>query len=576
MNLQDEPTVAFDSWGERLASLVLGLPLGVQVSLGLGLGAAVLALLIVAWLRLPLRFRHRMRLALTVVSGGAAVLLGYVALGLPEGRMVRFSVEHQLIRSGAMISATLFTVLALWAGVPLILTALERGGFEAFVAARHLRSKKSGFLTAISALSILGVGLSSFALCTVISVMGGFGADLKDKILNNDAHIRIESTAPGGIENWSPLLERVRTTPGVRAAMPVITGEVMASSSTNTAGMIVRGIDPAVVRQVIDIPSKVEVGSFEYLTDPDALSRLPANTPIGLSKSGEVYYKGPGFLDDEEDAASEERGLPGAVLGSELADSLHVFVGDVIRLVSPMGDLGPMGLLPKTRRFRVAGIFHSGMYEYDAAHAYITLESAAMLLDLGEKISTVDVRVTDIAKVSEITPRIAERQKPFESATVPLRYRDWKEMNKNLFTALELEKIASFVVLSIAIAVASFCIICTLLLMVTEKSKEIAIMKAMGASDRTVLSLFITEGMLIGSVGTVIGVASGFVAMKGLDVYGLRLNPEVYYVERLPVNVDVLDYLLIALCAFVITTLATLYPARAASLLRPVEGIRHE
>jgi lipoprotein-releasing system permease protein len=563
-----------------LAEWLAALPVAVQVGLGVLVAFLVLGLLIVSWFKLPHIWRRRLHLWLVGATFLGAGGLGYWALRLPEGRLVPFVLTHLVVRVGATLSATAFTVLSLSALIPFALRTLEGGRFHYFVAARHLLAKKSGFLTAISALSIVGVGLSSFALCAVISVMGGFGADLKDKILNNDAHVRVEAETDKGIQYWREMLDVFRVIPGVRGAMPMISGEVMASSSTNTAGMIIRGVDPEAVRSVIDIPKKVEVGDFRFLQDPLSLRSLPAGTPIGVGKNGEVFFKGPG---DEDLASASENSdetardpYPGIVLGSELADSLHALVGDVLTLVSPMGDLGPMGLLPKTRRFRVAGIFHSGMYEFDAAHAYVRLEAAAELLDLGFRVSAVDLRVDDIRGVDSLTPVIAQKAKEVVLGREPMRVRNWKEMNRNLFTALELEKIASFVVLSIAILVASFCIICTLLLMVTEKSKEIAILKAMGASHGAVLQLFLTEGMLIGSVGTVIGVLAGFVAMSGLSIYGFRLDPEIYYVERLPVHVEVLDYLLIGLCAFVITTLATLYPAYAASRLRPVEGIRHE
>lgn len=575
MNLPANRPALAKGWPDQLVELFRSLPVGVQIGLNLGLVLFVLCLIVWGWYKLPSRFRRSVRYAMTVASGLAGVGLGVMALRLPEGRSVRFSVTHQLIRAGATLSATIFTILILSALVPVVLGVLERGSFRSFVAARHLRAKKSGFLTVISSLSILGVGLSSFKLCTVISVMGGFGADLKEKILNNDAHVRIESSAGTGLDDYRAIIERVETVPGVRGAMPVITGEVMASSSTSTAGMIVRGIDPGLVLSVIDIPKKVEVGSFKYLEDPYALRDLPPGTPIGISKGGEIYYQGPGDAGGRALPGSESDDVyPGVVLGSELAENLHAFVGDVLTLISPMGDLGPMGLMPKTRKFRVAGIFHSGLYDYDVAHAYMKLESAAELLDLGFKVSSVDVRVQDLARVDAVTPRVQDvlRSSPLE----PMLVRDWREMNKSLFTALELERIASFIVLSIAIAVASFCIICTLLLMVTEKSKEIAILKAMGSSDGTVLRLFLTEGVLIGSVGTVIGVAAGFVAMKGLAVYGVWLDPEVYYVERLPVHVETVDYLIIGAAALAITTLATLYPAFAASRLLPVEGIRHE
>jgi lipoprotein-releasing system permease protein len=281
-----------------------------------------------------------------------------------------------------------------------------------------------------------------------------------------------------------------------------------------------------------------------------------------------MYLKGPDLGADEHE---KQDAYPGVVLGRELAKSLHVYVGDVLTLVSPLGDLGPMGLMPRTRKFRVAGIFYSGMYEYDASHAYVKIEEAQSFLELKQFVTAIEARVKDVEGVDKVTPLVREA-----IARPELRVKDWKELNKNLFGALKLEKLMTFVILSIAIAVASFCIICTLLLMVTEKSKEIAVLKAMGASDRSVLNVFMAEGMFIGGMGTVLGVVTGFVAMKSLKVFGVRLDPEVYYVDRLPVNVEYVDYFLVALCAFVITTVATLYPAAAASRLRPVEGIRYE
>jgi lipoprotein-releasing system permease protein len=292
-----------------------------------------------------------------------------------------------------------------------------------------------------------------------------------------------------------------------------------------------------------------------------------------VGPGGELYRKGP---DPDYKAITDEDALPsdvypGVVLGRELARSLHAYVGDELTLVSPMGDLGPLGLLPRSRKFRVAGIFYTGMYDYDATHAYVKLEAAQELLDLKHFITSVDIRAKPGFEIATITSDVRSAV-----ARPDLTVRNWMEMNRNLFSALQLEKIATFVILSIAIAVASFCIICTLLLMVTEKSKEIAILKAMGASNSVILRLFMTEGMLIGGVGTVFGVLTGYTSMKSLEGFGIRLDPEVYYIERLPVTVEAGDYLLIALCAFLITTLATLYPARAASNLAPVDGIRYE
>jgi lipoprotein-releasing system permease protein len=509
-------------------------------------------------------------------------LMGLVGLGswatrLPEPRGTYFVLWHQLVRGGAALSGTLFLVGFMGLSVPRLLARFEGRSYVSFVAARHVLSKQSGFLTVISVLSIAGVLLSSLALCAVVAIMGGFGADLKRKIIGNNAHIRIEGTREAGIPNWQSSLQKVRLVRGVQAATPVAGGEAMASSATNTAGVILRGVDLVTIGTVIDLINNIEVGKFKYLEHPELLDKLGPDEPIGLGPGGELYLKGPDlkpFLKkvepDVEDAV-KERSYPGIIIGRELAKSMHVYVGDEVTIVSPMGELGPMGLLPKARRFRVAAIFYSGMYEYDATQAYTTLEAAQEFFDLKNVVTAIDVRVDEPEKVDDVRPLV---EKALDDPK--LRVRDWKEMNKNLFSALKLEKIATFIILSLAIMVASFCIICTLLLMVTEKSKEIAILKTLGATDRGILGIFMAEGMIIGSIGTVFGVAVGLALTLGLKWFGLRLDPEVYYVDRLPINVDPLDFTLVALSAILITTLATLYPALAASRIRPVDGIRYE
>jgi lipoprotein-releasing system permease protein len=250
-----------------------------------------------------------------------------------------------------------------------------------------------------------------------------------------------------------------------------------------------------------------------------------------------------------------------------------------------MGELGPMGVMPRTRKFRVAGIFYSAMYEYDASHAYVTLEEAQRFFSLESKISQIDVRVNDPENVEKFTPSLTAilpglydpTKRPDGAPAAPeLRTRDWKEMNKNLFSALKLERIATFLILSIAIAVASFCIICTLLLMVTEKTRQIAILKALGASNWSIARIFVLEGVIIGAIGTSFGVGIALAACTGLKWFGTRLPPEVYYIDRLPVNVDLGDYGIVAISALVICTLSTIYPSIAAASVAPVDGLRHE
>jgi len=534
---------------------------------------------VIPWIK---RRRKGLLLSGTLLTGSTFGVLSAIAFRLPKPRGTQFVLQHEILRMTALVSGVLFLLGVLSLLLPVVLNVLEGRSFVSFVGARHVRATKSGFLTVISVLSISGVAVSSCALVSVISIMGGFGADLKKKILGNNAHITIDVQDQGGFDEWDPVLQRVRLVDGVAAATPVVAGEAMASSHTNTSGTLVRGIDPESIGNVIDLKDNIEVGKFDYLTEPDKLTRLPSGEIVGLGPGGEPFRKGPDFggsyfrggspIDPAvTDVLRAPDVYPGVILGRELAKTLHVYVGDEVTLISPMGDLGPMGVMPRVRKFRVAAIFYSGMYEYDASHTYMLMDVAQDLFSLGTNVSSIDVKAVNGEGASALRPDVAAAVKRED-----LRVRDWKELNKNLFSALKLERIATFIILSLAIAVASFCIICTLLLMVTEKGKEIAVLKSLGASSGSIMRVFMLEGVVIGAIGTIFGVLTGVALTVGLSLYGLRLDPEVYYIDRLPIKVDPVDYVLVALATLTICTIATIYPAHAASKLRPVEALRHE
>ncbi len=467
--------------------------------------------------------------------------------------------------------------------LPWVLDRLEGRSFSTYIAARHVRAKKSGFLTLISGLSIFAVALGSFSLSGAISVMGGFSADLKRKILGNNAHIVIDQASQAPWGDYQPVLDRVRAVRGVVAATPVAQGEVMASSASNLAGVIVHGIEPATIGDVIDLRKNIEApvlveDKLSFLENPELMRHIPQDEVIGIGAGGEEYTKGPDLpqLGDDLDPAVREvlsapPLRPGLVIGRELAKTLHVYVGDDVTLVSPLGDLGPMGVMPKTRKFRIAGIFYSGMYEYDATHVYTTLDEAESYFGTPGQITTIDVKVDEAENTDRLTPAVAAA-----IGRPDLSVRDWREINKNLFSALKLERIATFLILSIEIIVASFCIVSTLLLMMAEKAKEIAILKALGASDGDIMRTFMTEGILIGGIGTLLGVSTGVALCVGLSWFGLRLDPDVYYIDRLPINVSPFDYGIVTVAALTICTIATVFPAKQASQLRPVDGLRYE
>ena len=520
---------------------------------------------------------------LTALFGG----LIYWVENLVSLRGSAWNIRDAIIRACAIVTGVAVIIVLLALILPYMLDQLEGRRFTAFVAARHVRSQKSGFLTVISVLSICGVAISSCALSSVVSVMGGFSQDLKRKILGNNAHIVVDTTPGTPFDDYEAVLERIRAIPGVVGATPVVHGEVMASSASNLAGVVVTGIEPKSIKRVIELTNNIEVGKLDYLEHPEKLTRLPAQEVIGIGPGGEQYYKGaelPGLPDDIDPAVRaviiNRADRPGIILGRELAKTLHVYVGDEVTLVSPLGDLGPMGVMPRTKKFRVAAIFYSGMYEYDATYVYTMMDIAQEYFQTAGKVSSIEIKVEEAERTDGIIgPDKVDHVFPYTEVVKAvgrqdLRVRDWRDINKNLFSALKLERFATFIILSVAIMVASFCIVCTLLLMVTEKGKEIAILKAIGASDGMILRTFIIEGMIIGGIGTIFGVVTSLAFCTGVSWFGLLLDPEVYYIDKLPISVNTIDFFTVAVAALTICGLSTLYPAYAASRLRPVDGLR--
>jgi len=564
------------------------------------------------WFLTPEAFRTNFwRVIDTSLLGGFIAVTIYLPIDPPTDDLA--DVIEPAFR---LAISALFGIRALVRMLPPALDGVERMGFNPLVAARHLRAKKSNFITIIGVLSIASVTVSSCALTTTLSVMGGFRNDLKRKILGNNAHVVIDKEHDT-FGRWVPTLQAVREVQGVEAAAPYVTGEVMVTSASNLAGAVLRGIDPASASEVIDLEANLVHGRLDYLSDPELLLDLPPentgsiypmNIPTIRMDDGEDEPDGPdgdsnvgspirdidellgqrpdgpdpGLVEDLEDLErlirdgplpieSPREVLPGIIVGQELARSLRLYVGDEVNVVSPLGELGPAGPMPKSRPFRVAGIFYSGMYEYDMKYTYVMLSTAQRFLNVGEEISGIEIKVTEVEVAPEVGDRVEARVSRQE-----LRVQDWRELNRTLFGALELERLAMFVFLGIAILVAGFCVFATLTLMVQEKSSEMGILKAMGAARGDVVRIFLIEGLLIGLLGAGLGCSLGYVACFAAEHFGIRMNPEVYYIDKLPVHIDNVEFAVVGIASVIVCVLATIFPALLASRTRPVDALRFD
>jgi len=408
--------------------------------------------------------------------------------------------------------------------------------FELFIGGRYLRSKqRQTFISLITLLSIAGVTVGVMALIVVIAVMAGFEADLKSRILGVESHVVIMHHA-GKFSGYRQVLKTVESIDGVEAATPFVYTQVMLRSSSGAMGAVLRGVSPESAGRVI---KNLDSRNLQPREGPDR-----TDPSLGT--------------------------VPGIILGKELAKNLHVGKGDLVHLISPRGMLSPIGHLPVMKRFKVVDLFESGMYEFDGSLAYVRLADAQKILKIGESVTGIEVRVNNIDQAGKIAAQIVKK------LGFPFWARDWTQMNRNLFSALKLEKTVMFIILALIILVAAFNIASSLIMMVMQKTRDIAILKAMGATDKSIKRIFVFKGMVIGVLGTVLGVCLGFLLCTLLENYPfIQLPGDIYYITTLPVKLKIVDVLTIALSALVICFVATLYPAHQASRLNPVEAIRY-
>jgi lipoprotein-releasing system permease protein len=454
------------------------------------------------------------------------------------------------------------------------------------------------FQSVFTTISTFGVFLGTTALVIVLSVMNGFEVDLRKKILGSNAHVLV-TKAEGAFTEWKAVEEALDQVPSVLAHSPYVSSEVVVAANSNYAGVIIKGIQPATAGLVTDLAknldkdttlakllpqgeaAKVEpdpppdppededdVPEDFSGEEPDAAMRLRDSPP----KGGLWPPASQGLLTDlpREREAARVRALDGLLVGRELAKSLHLYQGEEVQVVSPLGQDTPAGQVPRTRAFRVAGTFYSGMYEYDTKSVYAAMPALQAFLSLGDEVTGIEVKVRHIDETAPVVRAIQAKLGP------AFRIKDWKEINRNLFSALQLEKIVMFVVLAIIILVASFSIVSNLIMVVVEKAKEIAILKSMGASDGGVMSIFMIEGLYVGAIGTLFGLVVGVSSCWALGRFGLPLDPDVYYIDKLPVAMDPLAIAAVAVAGVLISFIATIYPSYVAARLRPVDGLRYE
>ena len=468
---------------------------------------------------------------------------------------------------------------AYWAAVAACVAVYEVARFYLWRIERTAHKRPPTVV--MTAISIAGVAVGVWALTVVLSVMSGFELDLKRKILGTNAHAVVLKYA-GDFSEWPALMDKVRKVPGVAGETPFTMNEVMLSTEGGTAGALIKGIDIKTVGEVTDLPKNIDQGTLDSLEHCNAIEPETADAP----RKPEQDLEKEEFLLETKDFSARRRreaeregtalpppvNLPCIVIGKEMSRTLKVWVGDTLNVLTAVSpDIGPTGPVPRNRAFKVGAIFYSGMYEYDSKFVYISIPEAQSFFRMGKSVTGLELKVTDIDAARPISRRVLAALDGF-----PYRTKDWGEMNRNLFSALKLEKLTMAIILTFIVLVACFNIVSTLIMLVIEKRKEIAILKSMGSRDSTIMKIFVLEGLIIGAVGATIGLLLGYGSCNFIERYGIHLDPEVYYISNLPVRVDGWQFALVALIAVVLSYLATIYPALKASRLPPVEGLTNE
>jgi lipoprotein-releasing system permease protein len=421
--------------------------------------------------------------------------------------------------------------------------------FELFVAARYLRAKRrQAVISVITVISIIGVAAGVASLIIALSINSGFQRDLQNQLLGSQSHIQVMRAGGDGISDWRAVMSRLEKQPHVVAAAPALYDEVMASRGSRAAGMELKGVIPEYENQVTDLLKSVRLGSAEALR------------PIS---------KAPCPVNDATCNQSAEK--PPIVLGKDLAENIGATVGSDILVMSPQGELTPFGLVGKYQHFKVVGIFNSGFYPYDSTWGFTRLSDAQRLVGLGDVISVIGFKTDDLYKAEQVGQELQNAAGPGYIAT------NWMEQNRALFRALGLERLVTFLTIGLIVFVAALNILISLIMMVMEKTKDIAVLLSLGARRQQVRGIFVFQGVLIGLIGTALGLIVGYgIAIAGARYHFISLSPEVYSIDHLPFAPRLLDGIQVAIAAFLISLVATLYPSWSAARVLPAEALRYE
>ena len=465
--------------------------------------------------------------------------------------------------------------------------------FELFIARRYLRAKRrQAFIGIITGISIVGVAAGVASLVVALAINNGFRQDLQQRLLGSTSHISLLRVADDGIKDWPVLMDRLSKQPHVVAAAPAIFEQVLISRGPRARGAVLKGMIPKYERQVGDLLSSVKQGSAAALEEQAPIHQVDSSGQIDSSgmenrageapaatRAGAAQAKSKPADSKQDDESPDDlagvqarvAAMPPIVLGKDMAESLGASVGSVVLVTSPQGELTPFGMVPKYNRFRVVGIFNSGFFDYDSSWAFVRLSDAQQLFGLGDLISVLEFKVDDIYKADKISSDLEDAAGKGFMAT------NWMEQNKALFHALRLERLVTFITIGLIVFVAALNILISLIMIVMEKTKDIAVLMSMGTRRAQVRNVFIAQGMLIGVIGTAIGLALGYaISYAGGHYHVISLSPEVYSIDYVPFAPRLMDGVIVAVVAVGISFVATLYPSWSASRILPAEALRYE